>query len=322
MRLSRPNQFNLQRRPSHLKAVMAAAAMETAPVANQVTVVRKAVEMGVVMAVALAARDVDVADAVDAAVQTARVVHNANASTQKANRCSPMSICRAQMPVHKKPHARSNVLTVVHDPNAVNARNVATAQAVVASETKVVNAVSPVRKAALKMHRHSTATRRGATTKAKPVSPVKAGVVVVAMVAAPARTVMHAMQTARAVSLNWDLWRAKPRRARHQQTSKCLPMTAMRLQHHATRTASHARSAAVTATAVNVAHVASAKSALTCASRLNPLPRQLAKVKSLPLQCRHQHHAWLSPSSLLLQHPLRPQPLLRLPHSLAHACQR
>jgi hypothetical protein len=74
---------------------------------------------------------------------------------------------------------------------------------------------------------------------------------------------------------------------------------------------------------VNVAHVASAKSALTCASRLNPLPRQLAKVKSLPLQCKPQRHAWLSPSlSLLLQHRLRQPQLLRLPHSLAYACQR
>ena len=285
MHLSRPNQFNLRRRPSRLKAVMAAAAMEAAPVASQVTVVRKAVEMDVVMVVAHAAKAVDVADAVDAAVQTARVAHNANVSTQKVNPFLGMPICREQTLVLKKPHARINALTVVHDPSAVNARNEATDQAVVASGMKVVNAVSPVQKGALTAHRHPTATWRGATTKAKPVSPanhVMAEAVVVAMAVVRARTVMRAAQTAKVASLNWDLWRAKTQRARHRQTRRCLPMTAMRLRHHATKTASRARSAAVTATAVNVARVASVRNALTCASRLNPLPHQLAKVKSLP----------------------------------------
>ena len=168
----------------------------------------KVVRKAVVMAVAHAERDADVADVVDAeaeaVAQTARLERNANASMPKVNPCSQMPPCRAQTLVHQSPPDRNNARTVVRARNAVSVQSVETAQAGVANETKVVNAVSRARKAVQTVYRQPTATPRAAATTAKAVNPAKVAVVAVAMAVVHARTVKHATQTVRAARLNRD----------------------------------------------------------------------------------------------------------------------
>ena len=189
--------------PSSLKAAMAAAAMEVAPVPNPA----KAVAMAVARAAKAVVRDVDVEDAVDAAAVAliAKAARNVNVLTPKANPCSQIPICREQTLVRQSQADRSNALSVARAPSEVSARSEATAQAVVASEAKVVNATNRAQKALLL---RPIATPKSATAKVNPANPVsraKVVVVAVAMDAARAQTVKHAMQTAKAASLNWDL---------------------------------------------------------------------------------------------------------------------
>ena len=193
--------------PSSLKAAMAAAAMEVAPVANPAKGVRKYVAMAVARAAKAVVRDVDVEDAVDAGamVEIAKAARNANVLTPKANPCSQIPISREQTLVRQSQADRSNALTVARAPSEVSARSEATAQAVVASEAKVVNATNSAQKALLL---RPIATPKSATAKVKPANPVsraKVVVVAVAMDAAHAQTAKRATQTAKAASLNWDL---------------------------------------------------------------------------------------------------------------------
>ncbi len=90
----RSHRFKPQLPQNHQKVVMAAAAMQAAQVANQVTGVRKAVVMAVARVAKAAVRVVDVVDAVVVAELTAKVVRSGNASMQKPNPCLPMPICR------------------------------------------------------------------------------------------------------------------------------------------------------------------------------------------------------------------------------------
>jgi hypothetical protein len=123
-----------------------------------------------------------------------------------------------------------------------------------------------------------------ATAKVKPanhVSRAKVVVVVVAMAVVHAPMVKHATQGAKAVSPSWALWTAKTLTVRQSRKHMHLLATAVQLLHRATRMVNHARSAAVTAMAVNVAHAASAKNVLTCASPPSQSPHQQTLVMPL-----------------------------------------
>ena len=328
--LHRSSPFNLLQRPSRQKVAMAAAAMETEPVANRAKVVQKAAVMDVARVAKAAGTGVVAVDAVDAGamVEIARAAGNANASTPKEKRCPRMPIFKAQTLLRLSPPAKTNAPTAASVRNAVSVQSVETDQAVAAIETTVVIAASLARKTVQKVYLQRTATPRAAAMMAKTVNlvnlvnPAKVAAVVVAMAVVHARKVTHTTQTVKAVSLNLDVWMAKAPQARHWQTSKAPPMTAVPLLHRAMRVASRVKSAAAIAMAVNVAPGASAKSALICASRPNQSQCKPAREKPLRLCPLYQHQC---PKWPMLRHPLRYQLRRQSPPALlypVHACQK
>ncbi len=73
--------------PSNLKVAMAVAGMETAEDPKRAKPVPRDVVMGAARAATAAVRDVAAVDVVDAAAQTVKVPHIANALTPKVNPC-------------------------------------------------------------------------------------------------------------------------------------------------------------------------------------------------------------------------------------------